>query len=71
MGKKSAESNDEPKGKTKKVKEVDAKLSGTKSGASTGVQKYSNKDYERALKKLHVEVVKLQQWVQKRDSRSA
>ncbi len=66
MGNKSAESNDEPKGKTKKVKEVDAKFSETKSGASRGVQKYSNKDYERALKKLHVEVVKLQQWVQEK-----
>jgi polyphosphate kinase 2 len=66
MGKKSAKSNGEPKGKTKKVREVDAKLSETKSGASTGVQKYSNKDYERALKKLHVELVKLQQWVQKK-----
>jgi polyphosphate kinase 2 len=66
MGKKSAKSNDEPKGKTTKVREVDAKLSETKSGASTGVQKYSNKDYERALKKLHAELVKLQQWVQKK-----
>jgi len=27
-------------------------------------QKFSSKDYERELKKLHVELVKLQQWVQ-------
>jgi polyphosphate kinase len=66
MGKKNAKRKDEPNGKTKSVGEVEAKLSETKSGASTGVQKYSNKKYERALKKLHVELVKLQQWVQKK-----
>jgi polyphosphate kinase 2 (PPK2 family) len=40
---------------------------GSKSGspavAAAGT-KLSNKDYERELKKLHVELVKLQQWVQ-------
>jgi polyphosphate kinase len=40
---------------------------GARSGSATvaaEVTKLSSKDYERELKKLHVELVKLQQWVQ-------
>jgi len=36
------------------------------SGASTAGQKLSNKDYERELKKLHVELVKMQEWVKEK-----
>ncbi|MGA8054173.1 MAG: polyphosphate kinase 2, partial [Burkholderiales bacterium] len=61
MAKKNAEKKDEPKGKSTQVKEVDAKAA--EGGASTAGQKVSGKDYERQLKKLHVELVKLQQWV--------
>jgi polyphosphate kinase 2 (PPK2 family) len=32
-------------------------------GTSTPARELSGKDYERELKKLHVELVKLQQWV--------
>jgi polyphosphate kinase 2 len=42
---------------------------GAKSGsaaAAAAETKLSNKDYERELKKLHVELVKLQQWVQEK-----
>ena len=34
-----------------------------KGGISTPARELSNKDYERELRKLHVELVKLQQWV--------
>jgi polyphosphate kinase len=34
-----------------------------KGGAATRAMELSSKDYERELKKLHVELVKLQQWV--------
>jgi polyphosphate kinase 2 len=34
-----------------------------KSGTSTPARELSGKDYERELRKLHVELVKLQQWV--------
>jgi polyphosphate kinase 2 len=42
---------------------------GSKSGSAAvaaAETKLSNKDYERELKKLHVELVKLQQWVQEK-----
>src|SRR5262249_206695 len=60
------------KAHTKKSDEkAGAKKSGKKAGAKTSVtaadgkpvEELSNKDYERELKKLHVELVKLQQWV--------
>jgi len=63
MGKRNAANTDESKGKTKKLKEGDAESSETKGGASTKVQTFSNKDYDRELKKLHAELVTLQQWV--------
>ena len=50
MGKKSAARKDEPKGKGKK-------------GAAAPKEKISGKDYAREMKTLHVELVKLQQWV--------
>jgi polyphosphate kinase 2 len=37
-----------------------------KGGTSTPARELSNKDYERELRKLHVELVKLQQWVVKK-----
>jgi polyphosphate kinase 2 len=55
MGKKSA--------KTKKGNDVGAKAAKDKRGAPKTSPELSGKDYERELKKLHVELVKLQQWV--------
>ncbi len=66
MGRKSAKTKNEPKGKSSKVKRVEVKSAATESDASKGVQELSGKDYERELKKLHVELVKLQQWVQEK-----
>ncbi len=66
MGRKSAKTKNEPKGKSSKVKRVAAKSAATGSDASKGMQELSGKDYERELKKLHVELVKLQQWVQEK-----
>jgi polyphosphate kinase 2 len=66
MGKKSAKTKNEPNGKSSKVKRVEVKSAATKSDASKDVQALSGKDYERELKKLHVELVKLQQWVQEK-----
>ena len=66
MGRKSAKTKNEPKGKSSKVKRVEVKSAATKSDASKDVQALSGKDYERELKKLHVELVKLQQWVQEK-----
>ena len=55
MGRKSAEANDAAKGKAKKGND------GTAEAAPGNA--LSSKDYERELKKLHVELVKLQEWV--------
>ena len=66
MGKKSVKTKNEPRGKSSKVKPVAAKSAATESDASKDVQELSGKDYERELKKLHVELVKLQQWVQEK-----
>ena len=54
MGKKDAKSGDKPAGRAKNA-------NADKSAASG--KTLSNKDYDRELKKLHVELVKLQQWV--------
>jgi polyphosphate kinase len=56
MGKK----RDGHKGKHGNGDSVGAKA---KDGTSTPGEELGNKDYERALKQLHVELVKLQQWV--------
>ncbi|MBK9674292.1 MAG: polyphosphate kinase 2 [Betaproteobacteria bacterium] len=55
MAKKSAQAKDEGRDRTKDGRD-DA-------GASTSGQTLSRKDYDRELKQLHVELVKLQQWV--------
>jgi polyphosphate kinase len=61
MGKSSAKTKKEAGNKGKKGSGVDAKA--TKGGAPKAIREFSGKDYERELKKLHVELVKLQQWV--------
>jgi len=53
MANKSGKANDGLKSKMKKDKGY----------GSTASKKFSGKDYDRELKKLHVELVKLQQWV--------
>jgi polyphosphate kinase 2 len=61
MAKKNADKKDERKGKKGKG---DAGKAGTnKGGAAAAGKELSTKDYDRELKKLHVELVKLQQWV--------
>jgi polyphosphate kinase 2 len=60
---KNAAKNDSPEGKAKKGKADAAKAAADAGDASTAGQKLSNKEYDRELKKLHVELVKLQQWV--------
>jgi polyphosphate kinase 2 len=57
MGKKNAAAKDESKDKKK------AKAGAEGRGGSTPGEELSGKDYERELRKLHVELVKLQQWV--------
>ena len=64
MKRKVAKTKSETKRNSSKVKRVEVKSAATKSDVSKGVQALSGKDYERELKKLHVELVKLQQWVQ-------
>jgi polyphosphate kinase 2 len=61
MAKKNADKKDERKGK--KGKGDAGKAGADKGGASVAGKKLSGKDYDRALKKLHVELVSLQQWV--------
>jgi polyphosphate kinase len=63
MGKKTANKKDDPKGKTRKDSGDAAKAKADKRGASTRGNKVSGKDYDRKLKKLHVELVKVQEWV--------
>ena len=59
MSKKSAA----PKSKAKKSDGDAVKAHAHKPGAAAPKEKISGKDYTRELKKLHVELVKLQQWV--------
>jgi polyphosphate kinase 2 len=61
MAKKDADKKDERKGK--KGKGEAGKAGADKRGASTPAEKLSGKDYDRALKKLHAELVSMQQWV--------
>jgi len=63
MAKKSGKAKDEPKGKAKKGKGDAAKAGADERGASGPGKELSTKDYNRALKKLHVELVKLQEWI--------
>jgi polyphosphate kinase 2 len=61
MAKKNADKKDERKGK--KGKGDAGEAGADKRGASTPAEKLSGKDYDRALKKLHAELVSMQQWV--------
>ena len=61
--KKKAKAKDKVKGKAKKGNGDGAKVAAKGRGASTAGEELSNKDYAKELKKLHVELVKLQQWV--------
>ncbi len=63
MAKNKAEKKDVAKGKTKKGEGHAAKLAAKERDASTRGKELSTKDYNRELKKLHVELVKLQEWV--------
>jgi polyphosphate kinase 2 (PPK2 family) len=62
MEKKSAARRTDPKRKRKKDGAV-AKAGVGKRGAAAPVGEISGKDYARKMKKLHVELVKLQEWV--------
>ena len=61
MGKKSVKAKDVPKGKPGKGNAAKSAANDPKAAAPDKV--LSNKYYQRELKKLHVELVKLQQWV--------
>jgi len=61
MGKKSAKANDAAKGKAKKAANKTAAPGRTDAAARR--DKLSGKSYAKELKKLHVELVKLQEWV--------
>ena len=60
MAKKNADKKDDRKGRKGKG---DAGKAGAAKGGAVAGTKLSSKDYDRELKKLHVELVKLQQWV--------
>ena len=66
MGKKAAEKKDERKGKAKKGNGDATKAAADDRGASAPGGKISGKDYAKEMKKLHVELVKLQEWVVKK-----
>jgi polyphosphate kinase 2 len=61
MARKTAKANDERKVKAKNGNA--AKAGADPRGAATPGKKLSTKDYDREMRKLHVELVKLQQWV--------
>ena len=63
MGKKRAASKDKPTRKENKGDSSDAKTGAGKPAASGPGDELSGKDYAREMKKLHVELVKLQEWV--------
>ncbi len=63
MNRKSAKAKVEPKAKAAKGKDGTAKAVAESRGDAGPDKKLSGKDYDRAMKKLHVELVKLQQWV--------
>ncbi len=66
MGKKKAKSKDEPKSKLKKGDRGSAKAGPDKSGDGSTDKALSSKAYDRELRKLHVELVKLQEWVKEK-----
>ena len=63
MAKNKAEKKDAAKGKAKKGEGHIAKAAAKERDASTTGKELSGKEYNRELKKLHVELVKLQEWV--------
>jgi polyphosphate kinase 2 len=63
MAKKKAKAKDKVKDKAKKGNGDVAKAAAKDRGTPTAGEKLSNKDYAKELKKLHVELVKLQEWV--------
>jgi polyphosphate kinase 2 len=63
MAKKSAKAKSEPTGKAMAGNDSAAKRGAEKRGASASAKSLSTKEYDRELKKLHVELVKMQQWV--------
>ena len=63
MGKKSAARKAEPKRKGKKGDGDVAKAGAGKPGAAAPTGEISGKDYAREMKRLHVELVKLQEWI--------
>ncbi len=66
MGKKRDKKRDksEDKKKEKEARDTTAALDGP--DADAGSEPLSGKDYERELRKLHVELVKLQEWVKRK-----
>jgi polyphosphate kinase 2 len=63
MAKKSAARKGEPKSKEKKGDGAAVKARAEKRRAAPSKGEISGKDYAREMKKLHVELVKLQEWV--------
>ena len=63
MAKKNAEAKDKPEGKAKKGHGDAATEKSGKGDAPAPGEALSTKQYDREMKKLHVELVKLQQWV--------
>jgi polyphosphate kinase 2 len=63
MGKKSAARKAKPKRKGKKGDSNETKTEAGKSGSAAPKGEISGKDYARKMKNLHVELVKLQEWV--------
>ena len=63
MAKKHAKMKDKPEAKVQKGNARAAKGAVEERGAVTPGEELSNKEYERELKRLHVELVNLQQWI--------
>jgi polyphosphate kinase len=63
MGKKHTSKKSAPEGKGRRRDAEAPDTAAEPSAEASGTGKLSNKDYARQLKKLHVELVKLQQWV--------
>jgi polyphosphate kinase 2 len=63
MAKKNGKAKDKLEGKARQGSDDAAKAAAKDRGASVAGKELSNKDYAKELKKLHVELVKLQEWV--------
>jgi len=63
MGKKNAAGKEGIKRKGRKADRDEAKVVSVQPGAAAADTRISGKDYAREMKKLHVELVKLQEWV--------